>query len=107
MVADKLEQTSLRAADKGGADRWAEISRECNPPMSFRQQSIEAGEKLAGAVAGMAIGAVAGAFGTENPIGMAVVGWIGAYNGWVYTGKLISMHDQNLVEECIATQPNS
>jgi hypothetical protein len=106
MVADKLEQTSPRAAEKGGADRWAEISRECNPPKSFVKNSAEFGVKLGGAVIGSVIAGMAGVIYTENPLGY-IVAPIGAYDGWVYTSKLISMYDQNLVEECIATQPNS
>jgi len=106
MGADNPERTRPSPA-RTSEDRWAEIYRECHPPKSFGQKSLEVGGKLGGAVVGMAIGAVAGAVGTENPIGIAVVGWMGAYDGWVVASDLISLHDQNQIHECIATRPNS
>jgi|SRR5277367_912916 len=106
MGADQPERQNLGAAGKGGADRWAEISRQCNPPKSLVQNSLEFGEKLGGAALGSVVAGMAGVIYVEHPVGY-VVAPVGAYLGWVYTSDLISAHDKALFESCIATQPNS
>jgi uncharacterized membrane protein len=105
MSADHLEKVNQSRGNEADAERWAEISRDCQPRHSFTWNTFEYTTKVLGAAAGLAVGGFAGAIAFENPISAVIGAAIGGYDGWSLAGRYVAKAEQDEIDACTLDPP--